>query len=108
MSANKYITYREPLGGELQYFILQKQWPHYVGLLVDNPNYKTLYLFPIPNTTLYLAFFGTLQGRLMPATHHVDLEISTIFTDMAEWYYTNRIETNLKKYKKWLLKSTTP
>jgi hypothetical protein len=101
---NKYVTYREPLNGELQYFILQKQWPHFVGLLVDNPNYKTLFLTPIPHTTLYLAFFGTLQGRIFPASSSTE-EISIIFTDMAQWYYTFRIENNQKRYKKWLLKS---
>lgn len=102
---NNYITYRENYAGELQYFLLQKEWPHYVGMILDNPNYNSLYLFMIPNTKLYIAFFGTIQGRFIPSTNQVEKEIALIFVDMAEWYYKNRIESQPKKYKKWLLKS---
>lgn len=107
---SNYITYREAdSGGQLQYFILQKQWPHYVGMVIDNPSYKSILKTPIANTTLYVSLYGTLQGRLLPAYAGVDKEIAAIFTDMAVWFYENRILPNQKKYNKWLLKpqSTT-
>jgi hypothetical protein len=96
-------------GGELQYFILQREWPHYIGMIIDNPNYKSLVKVPVPNTTLYVSLWGTLQGRLLPANAGMDNGIAATLTNMAVFYYEERIIPNQKKYKKWLLKpqSTT-
>ncbi len=99
-----FITYREPdSGGDLQYFVLQKAHPHYVGMIVDNPNFDAVYKVPIPNTTMFVTFFGTVEGRRFPLHSHAEKEINGILVVMAEWYWTNRISKNQQKYKKWLL-----
>jgi hypothetical protein len=105
----QFITFRDSEeGGELQYYIASRQFPHYVGQVVDNPYYKTLLLVPIPHTTLYLAFSGTLQGRFMPLSPACEKEIPATLVNMATWYWTNRISNQTKKYKKWLLNQAQP
>ena len=99
-----FITYRETdEGGELQYYVAQKAHPHYVGQVIDNPNFASLYKVPIPNTTMYIAYFGVIEGRRFPLHSHFEQEINGTLVAMAEWYYHNRIKKDEKKYKKWLL-----
>ncbi len=99
-----FITYRETdSSGELQYFICQKVSPHYVGMIIDNPNFESVHKVPIPNTIMYVAYAGIIDGWLYPMHSHAKQEINGILVVMAEWYWTNRISKNQQKYKKWLL-----
>jgi hypothetical protein len=98
---NNYITYRDlDVEGELQYFILQREFPHYIGMIstyqIDN------LILPIQITGYYLwvNFAGTLRGNLIPNYRSISEDINLIINDMAVWYYANRIVTNPKKYKK--------
>jgi hypothetical protein len=106
---NHFITYREPdQDGELQYFILQKAHPHYVGMVIDNPNFQSIYKVSIPNTTMFVSFFGTIEGRRFPIHSHAEGEINATLVIMAQWYLDNRILKNQQKFRKWLLSSPAP
>lgn len=101
---HKYITYRDiDKNGNLGYFVLQKAFPHFVGYIADNPNYRAILKVPIPNTTLFVCFNGTLRGNFIPSYRNVEQEIVDVYVDMAKWYYENRILANPSKYKKWIL-----
>jgi hypothetical protein len=85
------------------HIILQRAFPHYICLIVDNPYYKSIMKVPVPQTLFFLSFKGTLRGALVPNYQNVMDEIAAVMHEMALWYYTNRIEANPKRYKKWLL-----
>ncbi len=99
----KFITFREDTDDKTQYYILQRAFPHYICSIVDNQNYKSIMKVPVPQTNLFVAFAGTIRGNFIPDYKNVLDEVKVILHDMALWYYTNRIETNPKRYKKWLL-----
>jgi hypothetical protein len=98
---NSYITYRDfDVEGELQYFILQREFPHYIGFISTYPKESIVYPIQITGYYLWVAFAGTLRGNLVPNYKSVSEDINLILNDMAVWYYANRIVTNPKKYKK--------
>jgi hypothetical protein len=102
----KYITYREDENGAPSYYILQKEFPHFVGRVVDNPYFKSIVNAPVPQTKLYVAMVGTLRGNAIPSYQNILEEIKIFAIDMAYWYFENRILPNPQKFKKWL--STQP
>lgn len=103
-----YITYREhDKGGVLQYFILQKQFPHYVGVVSSVPVAGNWYT-PIVGYAMYVVFFGTIAGRYIPDYKNVGDDIMAVMEDMARWYYDNRIATDEKRFKKFKIKSDVP
>jgi len=97
-----FITYREQNAeGSLEYYILQKGYPNYIGRLVAYPVEGALNNTPITDHHLYITFAGALMGNFIPA-HKGELQnITEVFSQMAEWYFINRISPDLKKYKKW-------
>ena len=101
----KYITYREDENGVASYFVLQKEFPHFVGRLIDNPYFTSLCNAPVPQTKLYIAIIGTLRGNMIPAYQKVTEEIRSVAVDMALWYYDKRISPQPQKFKRWLLKA---
>lgn len=101
-----YITFREADdNGELQYYILQREFPHYLGVIKSTPTEGILMQTPISGHYLWVAFAGTLRGNMIPGYKEVYNEMESVFTAMAEWYYLNRIKPNEKKYKKWKIKT---
>jgi len=105
----KYITFREKDDkGELQYYILQRDFPHYVGLISNAPKESVLMQAPIAGHYLWVVFSGTLRGNMIPAYQEIYKEIESVFTNMSEWYYINRIKPNEKKYKKFKIQSNVP
>jgi hypothetical protein len=87
--------------GVLCYYILQKAFPHWVGLLVANsPVEGALANAPIAGYNLWVTFSGTLRGRIIPDYRNIQSEINSAFADMAEWYLANRIRQNEKIYRK--------
>ncbi len=97
-----YITYREPNEhGELEFLILQKQFPNYVGRLVVYPVEGALANAPVTDHHLYISFYGCLMGNFIPANKGELENISLVFAHMSEWYYLNRISSDLSRYKKW-------
>lgn len=89
--------------GETEYYILQRDYPHYVGMIAYSPSIEPIYQAPIAGHHLYINFWGTLRGRYLPMTKNVDKEIGAIFEDMAAWYYQNRILPDPRRYKKWAI-----
>ena len=98
---DKYITYREEIDGDLQYFILQKEFPHFCCYISDKPIVNFIQPLPISSYDLWLVFNFTLRGNMIPSYKDIYDEICAVMTDMGLWFYSERILTNPKKYKKW-------
>ena len=104
----KYITFRDAdEAGELNYFILQKDFPHYLGLLSTLPIEHIIPSIPITNYYLWVVFNGTLRGNLIPSHKNTIEDIKFVLNDMAIWYYANRIVPNEKKYKRFKYDSSS-
>lgn len=97
-----YITFRDTDGaGELQYYILQRQFPHYIARIAYKPSDAALFYMSVAGYHLYLIFDGALQGRFMPSYKDAIDEMEVVVRDMAEWFYINRVVPEPNKYKKW-------
>lgn len=99
----KFITYREETENGLEYFILQKGFPHFVCKISDIPEKHFVDAMPITAYNLFLVFNFTLRGNLIPSYQNIDEEIKSTMQEMAAWFYEQRIINNEKKYKKWKL-----
>jgi len=101
-----FITFREEdEQGELQYYILQKAFPHYLGRIVSQKLESNLMQKPVSGYNLYVVFNGSLRGNLVPAFKDVYEEIENVFHAMADYFYRERILKEEKKYQKWKIKS---
>lgn len=101
-----FITYRETdSNGTLQYYILQKQHPHYIGIISSHPIARTLGQSAIMNHNMWVVFWGTIYGKTIPAERNVWEDIQLITDGMAMWFYKERILTETKKYKKWRIEN---
>jgi len=99
-----YITFREPDdSGRLCYCILQKEFPHYVCLLVAAPMEKSLCNSPIAGYRLWVSFSGTIRGNIIPSYKDIIPELSRVCFDMGNWFLNNRIKQEQKKYSKFLV-----
>lgn len=99
-----YITFRDTdKDGQLQYYILQRAFPHWVGLVATNPAQKSIMKVPIAGYDMWVCFAGTLRGNVAPSYKDIDKEISAVLHGMANFYLEHRILTNPSKYKKWKL-----
>ena len=97
-----FITFRDiDKEGNLSYFILQRQWPHYVGIITDKHSVDALASANITSHSLYVRFYGVLEGHFVPAHRGVQEEIKEVFQKMADWYYKHRVIPNPKRFKKW-------
>ncbi len=102
-----FITYREENEeGVLCYYILQKSFPHYVGVVVSRPDFDALVNAPLPEYNLYVSYGGCLIGNVVPSYSNSDAERDAIFYAMAEWYYWNRIKKEPKKYEKFKINAS--
>ncbi len=96
-----YITYREPDSeGRLCYYILQKKFPHFVGILSTGPLENSLASAPVPSYNLWINFKGTLIGNTIPDYKNILQEITDEFARMADWFFEHRIKNEPKKYLK--------
>lgn len=101
-----FITYREPNNnGEMEYYILQKQFPHYIGKISGNLFEKSLSRHPISKHNLYVVFSGTILGAYVPSYKNVMEEIDAVMAQMALWFYDNRILQNEKRFSKFKIKT---
>lgn len=99
-----FITFTDKsASGETEYYILQREYPHFVGMIAYIPSVEPICQVPIAGHHLYINFWGTLRGRLMPISKNIDKEIGSVFEQMASWYYQNRILTDPKRYKKFAI-----
>lgn len=97
-----FITFKDLDGsGVMQYYILQRDYPHYVGRIAYYPTGGSICEVPITGHNLYVSFAGVLRGHFVPVYPKVEEEINVVFHAMALWFYTNRIVVDPKRYKKW-------
>lgn len=101
---NPFISFRDKdKTGELQYYLLQREYPHFVGRLDYAPLTGQIYQVPVAGHHLYITFAGTLRGNLIPSYTNIEQEIGSVFESMAVWFYHNRIKPEPKRYKKWAI-----
>ena len=95
-----FITYRDIEEGELQYYILQREFPHYVGIISTYPKTNFIESMPVTGYNLWIIFDGTIKGSVIPSYKNVYVDITSALNEMSNWYYANRIVPQEKKYKK--------
>lgn len=96
-----FLTFRESNAkGELEYFILQKAFPHYLGRLAIAPKQGLMPSVPIAGYNLYVEFCGTLRGNMIPGYKDVEDEMIGVFHEMSIWFLVYRIVPQENKYKK--------
>jgi len=101
-----FITYRETdKNGILQYYILQRAFPHYIGLMATRPIEGSICQMPVAGYRLYVTFDGTLMGNFIPAFKDSLQEVTAVMDEMAVWYAGNRIVENEKRYERFKIKS---
>ena|ERR1700722_11856088 len=99
-----FVTFKDnDSAGILQYYILQREYPHYVGQITYYPKGGAICEVPVTAHNLYVSFAGVLRGNYLPAFPKVEEEINQVFHAMALWFYANRIVPDPKRYKKWLI-----
>ena len=105
---NPYVTFRDTDSqGELRYYVLQRQYPNFVGVIMERPNPDSLACVPISGHNLWVHFAGTIQGMYIPLSLNMRQEIETAFMDMASWYSVNRVFANPGKYKKFKINTAS-
>lgn len=101
---NEFITYRETINEKLEYYVLQKSFPHYQGRIVNYPVEGAIINTPIAGYNLWITFANTLRGNFIPAFKGVGEEIEHVFSNMSNWFLSERISKEPKKYEKFKLK----
>lgn len=97
-----FITFRDTDNdGILQYYILQRNFPHFVGIISLSPVVNVFQPFPIAGYNIWVTFAGTIMGRYIPSYNHISEEIAETLANMAAWFYDQRIRSDEKKYSKW-------
>lgn len=101
-----FITYRELNEGKLEYYILQKAFPHYLCRVSNNPYEEVFFKSEIPGHNMVVILVGTLRGEMViPGYKNVNEEILDTLANMAAWFWAERIQENPKKYEKFKIKS---
>ena len=100
-----FITFRELHDGQLHYYVLQKDFPHYLARVSTNPFEDALLKSPIPQYNMYVVLEGTLRGAVVPGYKDTLQEIETCLHNMACWYYAERISEEPKRFKKFKINS---
>lgn len=97
-----FISYRENNEyGILCYYILQKKSPHYIGIISVGKLDSVLSSVPIAGYNLYVNFYGVLENKsFIPSYKDVLVDIELQMAAMGNWFLTNRILTEQKKYAK--------
>ena len=99
-----FITFREPdKDGSMQYFILQKEFPHFLARLVYAPVTGSLSCQPISDYKLWVSCEGSIRGRMIPNYVNIKEEMDTIIYMMTNWFYAERIMMDEKRFKKFKL-----
>jgi hypothetical protein len=100
-----FVTFKDlDNSGVMQYYILQRDYPHYLGRIAYYPTGGSICEVPVSGHNLYVSFNGTIRGNFIPAYPKVEEEITAVFHAMALWFYANRIVPDPKRYKKWLIR----
>jgi hypothetical protein len=101
-----FITFRDKdTNGDLQYYILQRAFPHFVGRISASPIEGALSNEPISGYNLWVTFNGTLVGNLIPNYVNIQKEISNVYFSMAAWFYAERIVMDKGRFKRFKIKN---
>jgi|SRR5882757_11501386 len=101
-----FVTFRDTDSErKLQYYILQRGFPHYVGRISEKPIEQPLAISPIGGYYLWVVVDGTLRGGFIPGYKNVIEEMQNVADTMADWFYENRILIDPKRYKKFKINS---
>lgn len=104
MGGSPFITFRDTdKNSILRYYILQRDYPHYCGLISEKQDLEALVQFPVSGYNLWVIYAGTIRGNYVPGYKDAFDEMSHVFNHMAMWYYENRITPDPKRYKKWAI-----
>lgn len=98
-----FITYRELIDGKLEYFVLQKEFPHFLGRVVMFPVEHSLVNEPVAGYNLFITFAGVLSGNYYPSAITGD-EMKLIFERMALWFASERVIGGGKRFDKFKIK----
>lgn len=104
MARFPYITYREEDEGILKYFILQKDFPHNIGVVATQPNIESLVQSTVAGYNLWIVFVGTLRGNFVAVYPNYEKDMQQIFDNMALWFVAERILKDQKRYEKFKIK----
>jgi hypothetical protein len=98
-----FATYRELQNGQLEYFIVQKDYPHFLGRIVTFPVEQSLVNCPVAGYNLWVTFNGTLRGNFYPSNISTE-EMQVIFETIALWFCSERVIGNGKRFDKFKIK----
>ncbi len=105
MERKPFITYREPdEKGILRYYILQKEFPNNIGLILAEPKYDAIAQSVVPGYNLWVVFNGTLLGNFVQAKVDYKKELQVTYDNMACWFWCDRIEPDKKRFEKFKVK----
>lgn len=101
-----YITFRDnDKNGELQFYILQRDFPHYCAILSSHPIPEPLAIAPISGHNLWIIGMGTIRGSYLPSYRDAIEQMQAVIEAMAVWFHEQRILPDRKRYKKWAIPS---
>lgn len=104
---NPYILFEDiDDNGIKQKYILQRDFPHYVGQILYMPKLKSLIQIPVPKYNIWVSFAGTLRGNMIPSYKNIPEELDDVYRNMSSWYYENIILKNEKEFENFKLKTT--
>lgn len=99
-----FLTYRETNEkGELIYYILQKEFPHYLAWVSNTRVEKALAQATVAGYNMQIVFCGTISGAFIPSYRGVVEQIQMVIESMSSWFLDNRINVEPKKYLKFKL-----
>lgn len=102
---NPFITFRDKDDeGNLQYYILQRDFPHFVGVVSTKPlagNWSSA----VAGHQLWVVFSGTLRGNVIPSYQNVSDQIQLCLDNMSVWFHSERVLMDEKRFKKFKIKS---
>lgn len=96
----RYITFRDEEDKKPKYYILQRDFPHFIGEVSTTPDKHLVGATPIPGYKLWIVFQFCLRGKSVPSYRDLESIILNTMNDMASWYFQNRIETDQKRFLK--------
>lgn len=100
-----HITFKEKDSeGNECYYVLQKEFPHYLGVIVTYPKKNLVDSSPIAGYNFWICFSGTIRGNFAPSYKNVSDEIVVALDNMALWYLNKIILPNKEKYNKFKIR----
>lgn len=95
-----FILFKEKdKNGNIQQYVLQRDYPNYIGVVNFRPIETTICQQPIAGYNLWVNFNGSLRGNMMPLDKGSLKEMEEIFFNMACWFYTEMDTIKYESYK---------